>query len=201
MQESAQQAVDHPLKDHLVCSQQIALRWHKLDKPLSDAQWCRIQTDNNKLMEVLVSSEDVAEMEQSTDKDSAKEIKKLDAKLNLLMAWIGQIILEKQALSPAQTVSLSAKGLQFHSDDTGALSENDNLYMELFLEPHYPQAFIALATVVQIIPGIEENDVLVKFQDINEQNQSWLDKYVFQLHRRHVALARKQTGRSLLNNK
>jgi hypothetical protein len=195
MQESTQQDCEDPFKDHLVCYQQISLRWRKLNEPLSDGQYFRIQNDNIKLLEVLVSGEDVGDAEQSMDKDSMKEVKKLDAKLNLLMGWIGQMLLQQQAVPPPQTICLSSIGLQFSCDDVKELAENDNLYLEMFLESRYPQAFVTVAKVIQVKSRDGGDEVLVRFEDLSEQNQQWLDKYVFQLHRRQVALSRKQTGR------
>jgi hypothetical protein len=197
MQESTQQEYEDPLRDHLVCCPQLSLRWRKLSQPLSDAEYFRIHNDNIKLMEVLVSGEDAGDVESAMDKDSMKEIKKLDAKLNLLMVWIGQMMLQQQAVPSPKTVCLSSLGLQFPCDDAKDLRENDNLYLEMFLESRYPQAFITLAKVIQIKPQAEGDEVLVRFADLSEQNQQWLDKYVFQLHRRQVALSRK-TDRPLV---
>ena len=193
MPEAASQDFEDPIKDKLVCYQQIPLRWRKLDQPLSEGQWFCQQSDNVKLMEVLVSSDDVGDLESSGDKDSIKEIKRLDAKVNLLMGWIGQFLMPQQALPAAQTVCLSSTGLQFHSDEQQAneVLENDNLCIELFLEPRYPQAFTTAATVVHVTAQPQSLEIVVRFTDINEQNQHWLDKYVFQLHRRQVALSRK----------
>ena len=182
---------DDPLEDHLVCSQPISLRWHKLHQSLSDAQCLRIQNDNIKLMEVLVSG-DEGDLEQAADKEYAKEIKRLDAKLNLLMGWVGQILLQQQAVPTPQSVRLSSGGLQFFCDDVEGLCENDNLYLEMFLESRYPQAFVTVAKVIQIKPQAGNNEVLVRFQELSEQNQQWLDKYVFQLHRRQVAFSKKK---------
>jgi hypothetical protein len=194
MQESTRHDFEDPLRDHLVCCTQISLRWRKLNQPLSDGQYYSFQNDNIKLMEVIVSGEDAGDVETSLDKDSMKEIKKLDAKLNLLMGWIGQMMLQQQTVPPPQTVCLSSSGLQFPWGDAKDLAENDNLYLEMFLESHYPQAFVTLAKVIQIKPQPEGDEVLVRFWDLSEQNQQWLDKYVFQLHRRQVALSRKQSG-------
>ncbi len=193
MQEFTQQEIEDPLKDHLVCHHQISLRWHKLDQPLSNGQYFRIQNDNRKLMEVIVSSEDIGDLEQAADKESAKEVKRLDAKLNLLMGWVGQMLLQQQAVPPPQTVSLSSVGLQFPCNDTKGLAENDNLYLEMFFETRYPQPFVTVAKVIQVKSQTGGDEVLVRFLDLSEQNQQWLDKYVFQLHRRQVALTRKQT--------
>jgi len=195
MQEFTQQEFDHPIKDHLVCYQQISVRWRKLEHALNGGQLFRIQNDNIKLLEVLVSSEDIGDIEPPTEKEFNIEIKRLDAKLNLLMGWIGQMLLQQQAVPSPQTVCLSPKGLQFPSDDAKNLAENDNLYIELFLEPRYPQAFVVEAKVVEVNTGVDGDEVLVRFQHLSEQNQQWFDKYVFQLHRRQVALAKKQTTR------
>ena len=194
MSESTLQEFDHPIKDHLVCYQQISLRWRKLEQPLADGQLFRLQNENTKLMEVLVSSDDVGDLEPPAEKESVNEIKRLDAKLNLLMGWIGQMLLQQQALPDPQTICLSPAGLQFSSNEDKVLGENDNLYIEMFLEPRYPQAFVTVAKVVQVISREEGDEVLVRFQNLNELNQHWLDKYVFQLHRRQVALARKQNN-------
>ena len=195
MQEFTQEEFDHPIKDHLVCYQQISVRWRKLEHVLNDGQLFRIQNDNVKLMEVLISSEDIGDIESAAEKESNKEIKRLDAKLNLLMGWVGQMLLQQQAVPSPQTVCLSPKGLQFPSVDAKNLAENDNLYIELFLEPRYPQAFVVEGKVIQVNTGADSNEVLVRFQHLNDQTQQWLDKYVFQLHRRQVALAKKQTAR------
>ena len=189
---------EDPIKHQLVCCQCIPMRLRKLERPLSDAQLLYMHSDNAKLMEVLVGSEDAAwDSEQAMDKDTMKEIRKLDAKLNLLMGWMGNLLLQQMNLPQAQNVSLSTQGLQFlmtkNSGSDDLLRENDNLYMELFLEPRYPQAFTALAKVFRIDNTSLGADVTVKFKELSEQNQQWLDRYVFQLHRRQVALSRKQS--------
>ena len=195
MQETKSQVEDDPIKDHLVCYQEIPVRWRRLDQPLSNGEKFILQNNNAKLMEVLVGSDDLRDSEVMADKDAFKEIRKLDAKLNLLMGWIGQLLQQQQHLPPAQTVCLSSRGLQFQQDDSnaGALRENDYLCLEMFLEPSYPQAFSVVSEVTKVStqpasPGVE---IMVRFTELSEQNQLWLDKYVFQLHRRQVALSRK----------
>jgi len=190
---------EDPIKNKLVYCQCIPVRWRKLEQELSDTQLLSMHSDNAKLMEVLVGSEDAAwDAEPAAiDKDAMKEIRKLDAKLNLLMGWMGSMLLQQMNVPQPQTVSLSTQGLQFHlsKDREGAdlLCENDNLYMELFLEPRYPQAFTTLVKVFQVDSTSQGMDVTVRFIQLSEQNQQWLDRYVFQSHRRQVALSRKQS--------
>jgi hypothetical protein len=195
MPETKPQVTDDPIKDHLVCYHQIPVRWRRLDQALSDGELFNIQSDNARLMEVLVGSEDIRDIEASMDKDSMKEIKKLDAKLNLLMGWIGQILQQQQHLPAAQTVYLSSRGLRFQSDasNASALREKDSVCIEMYLDPSYPQAFIAVSEVVKVNPQAPSPsaEIVARFTQLSEQNQLWLDKYVFQLHRRQVALSRK----------
>lgn len=192
MPEIIAQKTGDPFKDHLVCYQQIPVRWRKLDHALSDSELFNLHNENIRLMEVLVGGEDVRESDASMDKDSMKEIKKLDAKLNLLMGWIGMLLQQQQKLPVAQTVSLSSHGLQFQSDDRN-LREDDNLCVEMFLEPSYPQAFTTVGKVVKVDPQVSSPGVqiVVLFAQLSEQSQLLLDKYIFQLHRRQVALSRK----------
>ena len=98
MPETKPQELEDPIKDHVVCYQQIPVRWYRLEQPLSDSEKFIIQNDNAKLMEVLVGSEDSRDTEASIDKESMKEIKKLDAKLNLLMGWIGEFLKQQQSI-------------------------------------------------------------------------------------------------------
>jgi hypothetical protein len=184
---------EDPLKDNLVCRQVIPLRWHKLNERMTDNQWMLIQNDNQRLMEVLLSGEDLIDIEQQRDKELYKEIRKLDAKLNLLMGWLGQIIGQQQPTPAPQSVNLSSKGLQFHSNLHGGtvIAENDELFMELFLEPRYPQPFIVVAKVIGVHPQNDGREFSVRFTQLSEQSQLWLDKYIFRLHRRQVALTRK----------
>ena len=189
---------EDPVKNQLVCCQCIPLRWRKLEQALNDAQILSMQSDNAKLMEVLVGSEDAAwDADQANDKEAMKEMRKLDAKLNLLMGWMGRMLLQQMHVPGPQDISLSTQGLKFHltknQDRADSLRENDNLYMEMFLEPRYPQAFITLANVFRIDNTSLGTDVTVGFKQLSEQNQQWLDRYVFQLHRRQVAMSRKQS--------
>ena len=194
IQEPAHQELDDPIKDNLVCRQEIPLRWRKQEQPLGDGPWMMIHSENVKLMEVLVSGEDAADLEQQRDREVFKEIRKLDAKLNLMMSWMGRILWQQQEMPSLQVVNLSAKGLQFYVNANKTepqVAENDELFMELFLEPRYPQPFTTLAQVIQVIPQGGACEVSVRFIQLSEPNQQWLDKYVFRLHRRQVAMSRK----------
>lgn len=204
------QEIEDPIKDQLVCRQQIRLRWRKLDQPLSDSQLQLVHADNLRLMEVLVSGEESLDSEQQRDKEVFKELRKLDAKLNLMMSWLGQFMWQQQSMPELQSVSLSSKGLLFHggiqnyifnsADDHGnnqnkskniSVCENDVLFMELFLEPRYPHPFTTVSKVVNVNSLSSGQELSVKFIFVSEQNQQWLDKYIFRLHRRQVASARK----------
>ena len=189
MQEQSRHELEDPIKDNLVCHQEISLRWHKVERVLSDSQLMALQNENLKLMEVLVSGEDAIDIEQQRDREVFKEIRKLDAKLNLMMSWLGQILRHQQDVPQPQSVYITTKGLQFF--DNEVIAENDELFMELFLDPRYPQAFTTLAQVVHCNPQQQGQEVSVRFIHLDEQNQQWLDKYVFRLHRRQVAMARK----------
>jgi hypothetical protein len=194
MSEPLPKEIEDPLKENLVCRQEIPLRWRKLEGELSDSEIMMIHNDNLKFMEVLLSGEDTADVEQHRDKEVLKELHKIDAKLNLLMNWFSRIIWQQQEFPTPQTVDLSAKGLQFVHNDQGSgeeVVENDELFIEMFLEPRYPQPFITLAKVLRVNTQPQGREVLVRFIHLSEQTQEWLNKYVFRLHRRQVALARK----------
>lgn len=185
----------HPLKDTLVCYQDMPFRWRKLDSAPGEAELLRIYSDNQRLMEVILSCDDTPlDSEQAMDKDGAKEIKRLEAKINLLLGWVGMVLQQQQQLPPSQEIVLSANGLKFFTD--AQLSLNDQLMVELFIEPHYPQAFVVPATVIEVnsdnAGDTEVKNVMVRFADASEMNQQWLDKYVFRLHRRQVAFSRKR---------
>jgi len=204
IQKRVQQKYEDPFKDELHCRQEIPLRWNKMTHSLSDDQWMLIQNDNFRLMEVLIGGEDTLDPEQMRDREVFKEIRKLDAKLNLLMSWLGRIMWQQQETPSMQPISLSANGLRFYNDfqkNNGdvknvELAENDELFMELFLEPRYPQPFTTLAKVVHINLQNARQELSVQFVHMNEQNRQLLDKYVFRLHRRQVALTRKKNHAS-----
>jgi hypothetical protein len=217
LHELSKHELEDPMKDSLVCHQEIPIRWRILDHAISDGEWMTIHNDNIKLMEVLINGDDTVDIEQQRDKEVFKEIRKLDAKLNLMMSWLGRILWQEQEMPALQTVSLSAKGMLFHNGawnhrskdalpnrganelndrfnnltKTPVIAENDELFMELFLEPRYPHPFTTLAKVFHVDSQNNGQELLVRFIHMSEQNQQWLDKYVFRLHRRQVAMARK----------
>ncbi len=105
-------------------------------------------------------------------------------------------MLQQMSAGALRGVCLSAQGLQFQSgfpgDSPAPVSVNDDLFIELFLEPRYPQAFTAGAKVVRVDARTQFADVTARFTHMSELNQQWLEKYVFQWHRRQIALSRKQ---------
>ena len=150
-----------------------------------------IHDDNQKLMEVVLGHEDLhVDAEQFENKELYKEFKKLDAKLNLVMNWLGRSLAHQQGIPQAQHISLSAKGIKFNIDKV--LAVNDDLFIELFIEPNYPQPYITVGKVVSVQSQGGSSEVVVSFGEFEDLEKQWLDKYVFRIHRREIAMARKR---------
>jgi len=187
---TAMNAATESVNDAFSLQKQISFRWHRLSSPIASSNVEVDELSNEKLLEVLVTLDEAHfEPEQQSDKEIVKEIKRLDAKLNLLLIWLGNSLIKQGGLPQRQNVSISSKCISFETNEKLALHEE--LFMELFFDPLYPQAFSAKGEVVSVEALGQNYKVQLVFKDLRSHIQDLLGRYIFKLHRKEVALSRK----------
>lgn len=181
------------MQDVLVLSAELPLRWQILESLPSPSEITAINKNNEKFLEVILSSDEIfIDADQQSNKEIWHELKKLDAKMNMLMEWVGGLILQQQGIQKRHPIELSARGVDFSCE--GGFNSGDLVSLEVFLEENYPQALNLIGRVMSSENTPQSNQVRIEFIEINSHVQGLLEKYIFRIHRRSIAQSRKSSA-------
>lgn len=118
----------------------------------------------------------------------AQELARLDAKLNLMLDLVNQLLTRHLDLPPPRAVALGSQGLSWHTDAPPAVG--DAVVVELYLNVRYPVPLVLQARVASVGAG-RPAPVEVSFEYLKDNVQEWLERIIFRHHRRQIAEARR----------
>lgn len=134
------------------------------------------------LIESLVDSHVSAE---SADKEGSA-LGAVEAKLDLLITLVNQLLAQQQPAPNCQSVRLSAQGIEWQSSAT--LPSRGCL--ELFLEPTLPRSISLMVENRILSEQAEGVTVCSRFHYLAPEIQAHLEKWIFRHHRREIAQQR-----------
>ena len=177
---------DNPLIDLPVLESMMPIQWRWLDSPLTNHDKINLQQKNKQLLAVLLGlNQPSNELEEDLESHK-QELRNLQFKMDLMLSWLGQLLLQNHKLPEARLVKLSSRGIQVSLPE---VIEVDSLWvLECFIESDFPQALSFVGRVSEVLPTSTSNFVILfNFQDIGGEVSDQLDKYIFRQHRRLIA--------------
>lgn len=121
-----------------------------------------------------------------------KEIARLDAKLNLLLELVGDLLVSIQPLPGPVPVHLTARAVSWVTRDPSPPGTRGEVHV--YLNPELPRPVCLPGTVRETLPSPDGTRMVVEFDPMPAGLDDLLEKFVFQWHRRQVADRRR--GRS-----
>jgi hypothetical protein len=120
------------------------------------------------------------------------EIRRLEFKLDLVLAMVGQMLARQLELPPPVPVRLSAERLEWLAADGPVPGEE--IEVELYLLPEYPRPLYLRG----VVESSEEKTgwIRLRFAGLSEPVRDWLERTIFRYHRRQIALSRRSTPQS-----
>ena len=158
----------------------------------ADEAWRRsIANRNTELLSSLLVLDDApAEADDDTGNEHWRQ---LDAKLNMMLSLLSEVIVAQNPLPAEASVSVSASVLEItpvNGEHVPGVGESLNL--RLYLSPQFPRCLELTGRVEATQPG---RAFTVRLDMLDESSQELLQRYVFRQHRRAIAQARAEGRR------
>lgn len=163
--------------------------------------WCKVESltvgitqsqtasANLRLLNALNVLEDVPQEFEKSPQHLSESIH-LDAKLDLILGMLGELLHQQANIPETLRVTVSAHSLLLSEVKATALpAEGDLLRMRLFLNTRYPQPLVLYGSVSSTtVTGFS-----LVLCDLGELVQEQFDKLIFRQHRRAIASSRSES--------
>lgn len=182
--------VKNPLEDILLYEQTLPVKWDAFDLEGSEQRLSEINRDNELLLHVLLGQDDVLRESEDNRHESNLELQRLDAKLNLLLSWLGQWLVSNQGLPETRPISISEQGVGLILPITKDVGES--LLLEVYLNSQFPQPIRLPCVIYAANDTPTGRNIIASFTGLTTEVHDLIEKFIFRHHRRLVALRRKQ---------
>lgn len=184
-------AGNESLGQGLVYEDMLPLRWRSLDLPHTSLELARLQDNNEEVLRVIAVLDEY--LSDNTIEEHAplnQEMLRVETKLNLLLALVGQLFTLHYPQPPVKPVKLTPTHLEWVAGEGAQLGEYG--VVELYLSPRCPRPLIFPGTIEKIEGLPVGHTIGVVFADLSESTKERLEKIIFRHHRRSIALARRR---------
>jgi len=162
---------------------QIAFDWQEIDND----SLCQLNsTKNINTFLLLDSLQEHSVLQPEEVGKSSQEIERLETKLNILLQLVNQLIESSRPLPQQHKVTLSARGLSWRG--TAVPTPGKLIQLNIYLDPDFAQPVRFCAKIGESNNG----EARAIFINLVEQEVELLSKWIFRIHRRSIALARRQ---------
>lgn len=165
----------------LVYEAKLHLRWRPAD---TDYSVNDMRAANAFTLQLLKTLEEHP-VERREDKPWAHEIQRLEAKLDLLLTLVTRLQHGEQAPPPEVPVRLYAAGLDWV--DASPPAAGARVRLDLFVHDRGFPPLHLLAEISSVTASAEGEWVRAKFVELDDDLEDWLERFIFQGHRKSVA--------------
>jgi Atypical PilZ domain, cyclic di-GMP receptor len=187
----------------LVYETSLPLRWHKCDTSASIVRGYR-QDENKKFLKAITCLEDSAvDATNAEDRsEHSSDVVRLEAKLDLLVGLISQIIKLQSDVPVSLLLKLSADGMEWEIPDNPTVPEipaapvphqSQEIDVELYLRPDLPLPLFIPAKVTAVEHNLNFYRVCVLFEEMPLPVQELLERTIFRRHRQSIARVRDES--------
>ena len=169
------------LGDGVIVNPDIAIRCYAAEQQPDSYSLYTANLTSFLLMEAL--EEHYAASADTRDNHS-QEYLHLDAKVNLLIDLVGQLLSQQTTLPQPQPVYLSVQGIAWQASDCP--QAGDRVVIELFLDDKHGRSIKLPGTLQDPENGLCK----VMFDELDETLRSHFEKWIFRVHRREIAQLR-----------
>jgi hypothetical protein len=183
---------DTTLGDRIVFHGDLPITWQPVEHDPSRAKLAELNESNGSLLRLF----SVLDEHLSETPDGNPEIQqafaRLDAKLNLVLDLVGEVLARQLQLPSPHQIALSELGVHWLEPKPEALPARagQKAYIDLYLKPAFPRPlkfFAQLGVSGRTEKGLRFS---AKFLGVGEEVQDGLAKLIFRQHRRMIASQR-----------
>lgn len=174
-------------------SSRMPLRWQRLDPDTDGFAAQRERLRNERLLQLLLLYDDYPIERRDGEGEQNSDLARLEAKLDAIIQLFATLIKGSEEEAPVRLVTISANYLEWEDRQLDGLALQDRLWILLQIDPRLPQPLKMAGSVVQIT-YVENSAAKIRVQldKLGEFGQQALEKLIFRMHRREIALLRAQ---------
>lgn len=169
---------------------QLPVTWQLLTALPSEGEQHRLDRANEELLHALLVRDEVHQENEDLEEGAGLEhYRRLEAKLDLLLGLVTEMLAARGGLPAAHDLTLGTKGLCIHvaAEEMSDLKEGNLLRIQLYLDVQLPRPL----QIFGVLTAVEVDSFTVSFYPLQERVQDLLDKFVFRQHRRAIALRKR----------
>jgi len=136
---------------------------------------------------------DEARADEAESPDGDPALRRLEAKLDLLVGMVGALMQRDQPADPLRALHWSARGAMVELGDAPAATVGDAVVLRLQPSDTLPEALLLPAHVLAVDSTDAGNPrAWLRFDPLPPALEALLERHLFRLHRRAVAERRRQ---------
>lgn len=171
------------LHNELAWEEVLPVAFRPLAAPLPPEQLARLQERNLRLLQVYAALEEQGAVDKTEDKGlQPADILRIEAKLNLLLDLMGQLLAAQNPRPAPVLVRFNALGAQWHPQVAPRPGEQGQL--EIWLRDSLPQPLVLVTRMTTIAA---DGSVTASIEPPGEAVADFINKLAFRRHRRQVA--------------
>jgi hypothetical protein len=186
--------VNNPFEDTLVYEHHLPVKWSAFDPDASHNELAQISHDNEIFLHVLLGLDEGSREAEESRHELAHELQRLDAKVNLLLQWVGQWLSAAQGLPESRALRLSERGIEL--DVPFTINVGETLLLQVYLNAQFPQPIKLPCEIFSVRHTQGGTHMVASFVGLTSEVHDLIEKFIFRHHRRLVALQRKQENPS-----
>ena len=175
----------------LTYEDRIPIAWRLLSEPVAAADLAHIYEAALTRLNAILAVGEATPQEYLEDSGArAQELVRVEARLNLLIAMVGELLAVQRTPPAAGSVRLGGEWVEW--EGTAPPAPGETVELSLYLHPAVPDAVRLPARV----EGVEASSdgpsrVHAVFPDLPMAVRNGLEKFIFRWHRRRIAEQRK----------
>lgn len=165
-------------------SAELPLSWTPLGQfqPAQAEQW---QHHGVALLRALsVIETPASELDKEATSAAGKAMERLEAKLDLTLSLMMQLVRQHTEFPPRCAVTLRASSVEWMGEN--APESNQPILLSLHLSPKLPQPLVLPARVSAVEAAAGGFRTRADFTRLNEELAEWLERTLFRFHRRSI---------------
>ncbi len=173
----------HMSDQKITIDTRLALQWHTVDKIKSAAQTDFNNEATVQLLEVLETQQISKIASSTTNQSSQTDMARLESKIDLLLMFFSRHLLSQNFKDiPNYDVTLSADMIIINTSELVTL--NEMVELNVFFNQNCPEPLLLSGKFVE---SKLASTLKVDFHELGIKTQTYIEKYIFRLHRNEVA--------------
>jgi Atypical PilZ domain, cyclic di-GMP receptor len=180
--------VNSPQLDGITYHDELPIAWEFHSQLPGEGEIHRLNRSSAVLLQMLLMlDEPTLDNEEETEGTGSEHWRRLEAKVDILLNLVGELLTADAALPAAHVLQLGVAGLCVQGVVGNPSQLGQIVKVRLFLDPMFPRPLQLFAR----IGDVREGSLTLAYCELDAPVQDLLDRYVFRQHRRAIALARR----------